>query len=59
MEKDPSAIIRHAVKGMLPKNKLGRRLMRNLRLFVGPEHSHQAQQPAALALKTREAREEL
>ncbi|MDX1590646.1 MAG: 50S ribosomal protein L13 [Balneolaceae bacterium] len=45
MEKDPTALVTIAVKGMLPKNKLGRQLMRNLRVYAGPVHPHAAQQP--------------
>ncbi len=41
----PERIVRHAVKGMLPKNRLGRALMRNLYVFDGPEHNMQAQKP--------------
>ncbi len=41
----PEKIIRHAVKGMLPKNRLGRAIMRNLYVFKGPEHNMQAQKP--------------
>jgi large subunit ribosomal protein L13 len=45
MEKDPSAIIMKAVKGMLPKNRLGRKLMTNVRVYAGSVHPHTAQQP--------------
>lgn len=45
MEKDPTALIRRAVKGMLPKNRLGRKLLTNLRIYAGPVHPHTAQQP--------------
>ena len=41
----PDEIIMHAVKGMLPKNRLGRQLLTNLRVYAGPEHPHEAQQP--------------
>ncbi len=41
----PERIVRHAVKGMLPKNRLGRALMRNLYVYNGPEHDKQAQKP--------------
>jgi large subunit ribosomal protein L13 len=44
-EKDPKYIIRHAVKGMLPKNKVGARMLKRLKLYVGEEHPHAAQQP--------------
>lgn len=45
MEKDPTSLVTIAVKGMLPKNKMGRQLMRNLRVYAGPVHPHAAQQP--------------
>lgn len=45
LEKDPTSLIRKAVKGMLPKNRLGRKLLGNLRIYAGPVHPHTAQQP--------------
>jgi len=45
MEKDPTSLIMMAVKGMLPKTKLGRQLLTNLRIYAGPVHPHSAQQP--------------
>ena len=48
MQKKPEEILRHAVKGMLPKNRLGRKLIKKLKIHVGPNHPHQAQQPKAL-----------
>jgi large subunit ribosomal protein L13 len=45
LEKHPEEIIRHAVKGMMPKGKLGRQMYKKLKVFVGPEHTHEAQQP--------------
>jgi large subunit ribosomal protein L13 len=45
MEKDPAKIILKAVKGMLPKNRLGRKLMTNVRVYAGSVHPHTAQQP--------------
>jgi len=50
MEKDPTRVIVHAVKGMLPHNRLGRRLLKKLRVYPGPEHPHQAQKPQKLDL---------
>ena len=44
-ENKPEEILREAVRRMLPKNKLGRQMLTKLRLFVGPEHTHQAQNP--------------
>jgi len=45
MEKDPTYIVRHAVTGMLPKNKLGKRMIKRLKLYVGEGHRHMAQKP--------------
>jgi large subunit ribosomal protein L13 len=46
----PERIIETAVKGMLPKNPLGRAMFRKLKVYAGPEHRHAAQQPQALEL---------
>jgi large subunit ribosomal protein L13 len=46
----PERIIEKAVKGMLPKNALGRKLFTNLKVYAGPEHPHEAQQPEAINL---------
>ncbi len=48
-EKRPEEIIRQAVKGMLPKNSLGRKLNKKLKVYVGPEHPHAAQQPKVIS----------
>ncbi len=48
LEKHPERIIEHAVKGMLPKNRLGRRLYTNLYVYAGNQHPHEAQQPTAV-----------
>lgn len=48
--KKPGEILRLAVKGMLPKNSLGRRQLKKLKIYAGPEHPHQAQQPQKLEL---------
>ncbi len=48
LEKAPERVIETAVKGMLPKNPLGRAMFKKLKVFAGPEHAHQAQQPLAL-----------
>jgi len=48
MEKRPEDLIRNAVRGMLPKNSLGRKINKKLKVYVGPEHPHQAQQPITL-----------
>jgi large subunit ribosomal protein L13 len=47
-EKDPEELIRKAVKGMLPKNKLGRSQLKKLKVYAGGEHPHQAQLPEQL-----------
>jgi large subunit ribosomal protein L13 len=46
----PEQVLTKAVKGMLPKNSLGRSMLRKLRVFAGPEHSHTAQQPQVLEI---------
>ena len=46
----PEDLLRTAVRGMLPKNRLGRQLIKKLKVYAGPEHPHQAQQPQPLAL---------
>ena len=50
LQKRPEDVIRFAVKGMLPKNRLGRKLYKKLKVYAGSEHPHQAQQPQALEL---------
>lgn len=45
MEKDATKVVLHAVKGMLPHNRLGRKLLTKVRVFEGPEHAHEAQSP--------------
>lgn len=45
MEKQSDFVLRKAVKGMLPKNSLGRKMIKKLKVYKGPEHPHQAQQP--------------
>ena len=50
MSTAPEQVLTKAVKGMLPKNSLGRSMLRKLRVFAGPEHSHTAQQPQALEI---------
>ncbi len=51
LEESPEDIIRLAVKGMLPKNRLSRRLVTKLKIYPGPEHPHSAQKPEPLTLK--------
>lgn len=48
LDKHPTRIIEHAVKGMLPRNRLGRRLFTNLYVYAGDQHPHAAQQPTEL-----------
>ena len=52
MVKFPERIVEHAVKGMLPKNRLGRSIYKNLKVVVGPDHKYQAQQPRIIDLNT-------
>ena len=47
--KTPEELIERAVKGMIPKNRLGRQLLTKLKVFKGPKHNHEAQTPAVLA----------
>lgn len=51
----PERVIERAVHGMLPKNRLGRKLMTKLRVYAGPEHRHEAQKPAVLNIDTRKS----
>jgi large subunit ribosomal protein L13 len=50
LQKKPEELIRTAVKGMLPKNRLGRKLLKKLKIYPGAEHPHQAQQPTGMEL---------
>ncbi|MCY3822759.1 MAG: 50S ribosomal protein L13 [Nitrospinae bacterium] len=50
LETHPERVIEHAVRGMLPKNKLGRSLLQKLKVYAGDKHPHQAQQPEAIEL---------
>lgn len=50
IKKSPEKIIQTAVKGMLPKNSLGREMIKKLKVYAGPEHRHSAQQPKTLEL---------
>ena len=54
MQKDPTRVIEIAVKGMMPKNPLGRAMLRKLKVYAGAEHPHLAQQPVALNLDQAE-----
>lgn len=52
LAKKPEWIVEHAVKGMLPKNKLGSKIFRNLHVFIGTEHTHEAQKPKVINLNS-------
>ena len=51
LARNPERVLESAVRGMLPKNALGRKLFRKLRVYAGPDHPHSAQQPKQLPLK--------
>jgi large subunit ribosomal protein L13 len=50
LAKKPTEMIRIAVKGMLPKNSLGRQMLRKLKIYAGPNHPHEAQEPISLEI---------
>ena len=50
LEKDGTSLVKHSVKGMLPKNKLGSAVLKNLYIYSGSEHKHKAQKPKVLNL---------
>lgn len=50
LSKHPDRILEHAIKGMLPKNRLGRKMLKKVRIYVGQEHPHDGQKPEVLAL---------
>jgi len=52
MKKHPDRIIIHAIKGMLPKNSLGRQMIKKLKVYTGSEHNHEAQKPEVLEIKS-------
>ena len=52
LKSNPASIIERAVKGMLPRNRLGNAIMKNLFIYAGSEHPHQAQQPKELKINT-------
>ena len=49
-KRKPEFIIEHAVKGMMPRNRLSRAMLKKLKIFAGPEHTHEAQNPEKLAV---------
>jgi large subunit ribosomal protein L13 len=50
LEKKPEELVRSAVKGMLPKNRLGRKLFNKLKVYTGSAHPHEAQQPEIIQI---------
>ncbi len=52
IERKPDEVIRHAVKGMLPRNRLARKQLTKLKIYAGPEHPHQAQMPKPMEILT-------
>ena len=52
LDRRPTEVIRKAVKGMLPRNRLGRAQLTKLKVYAGPDHPHEAQNPQELKLKT-------
>lgn len=53
LDRRPEEVIRKAVKGMLPRNRLARQQLSKLKVYAGPEHPHEAQQPTELEITTR------
>lgn len=53
LERFPARVLEHAIKGMLPHNRLGAQMYRKLNVYVGPEHPHAAQKPEKLELNIR------
>jgi len=51
LKKKPEFVLTHAIKGMLPKNYIGRKMMAKVFVYAGPDHKHQAQQPEVLQLQ--------
>lgn len=54
LQRAPERVIEAAVRGMLPKNKLGRAMFRKLKVYAGPTHPHQAQQPKPLPIEEKD-----
>ncbi len=52
LDRRPEEVIRHAVKGMLPRNRLGRKQLTKLKVYAGPDHPHAAQKPAPMDSET-------
>ncbi len=51
LERHPERVFEHAVRGMLPKNRLGRKMIKKLKVYAGAEHPHEAQQPKPLEIE--------
>ena len=51
LQKKPEHVITHAVKGMLPKNNLGRQMLKKIHVYAGPAHKHEAQKPEPLVFQ--------
>lgn len=51
LKRHPERILESAINGMLPKTRLGRQMVKKVKIYIGPDHPHQAQQPEALATK--------
>lgn len=52
LQRKPTFVLEHAIKGMLPKNRLGNAIFKNLYVYEGPNHKHEAQQPIELKINT-------
>ena len=50
LETQPTYVLQHAIKGMLPKNKLGRKMLKKVRIYAGSDHPHESQGPEAIDL---------
>jgi large subunit ribosomal protein L13 len=50
LARKPTEVVRHAIKGMLPRTSLGRQMLRKLKIYAGPNHPHEAQRPVSLGL---------
>ncbi|MBW6500428.1 MAG: 50S ribosomal protein L13 [Bacteroidales bacterium] len=55
LKKNPIGLVEHAVRGMLPKNRLGRDLFRNMHVYAGPSHPHEAQKPKKIEINNNQA----
>ena len=58
LSKKPAEIVRQSIRGMLPKNRLGRQQLSKLQVYAGPSHPHEAQKPIPLEIKHDQARED-